>query len=232
MKILLVDAHFLIRAALRTLLEELKSGATILEAANAHQAMQLVSEHPDIRLVLLELNLPDQDGGSVLGELRERYPAISVAVLSSRQDRDTVTRAFDLGAVGFIPKSGLREIIQSALGLVLAGGVYVPPEMLLREQPSFVGTKLAHIAPGTQPVKPADLGLTSRQVDVLGLMMKGKSNKAISRTLNLALPTVKNHVTAILKATKVTNRTEAVVAIGSLGLEWSFVQSHHSDKKG
>src|SRR5262249_42744966 len=140
--------------------------------------------------------------------------------------------AFDLGAVGFIPKSGLREIIQSALGLVLAGGVYVPPEMLLREQPSFAGAKLAHIAHRTQPAKPADLGLTSRQVDVLGLMMKGKSNKAISRTLNLALPTVKNHVTAILKATKVTNRTEAVVAIGSLGLEWSFAQSHHSDKKG
>jgi DNA-binding NarL/FixJ family response regulator len=56
---------------------------------------------------------------------------------------------------------------------------------------------------------------------VLGLMMKGKSNKAISRTLNLALPTVKNHVTAILKTIKVTNRTEAVIAIGSLDLAWA-----------
>jgi DNA-binding NarL/FixJ family response regulator len=70
-------------------------------------------------------------------------------------------------------------------------------------------------------VRPADLGLTHRQVNVLGLMMTGKSNKAISRELDLALPTVKNHVTAILKAIKVTNRTEAVIAIGSLGLTWA-----------
>jgi len=58
--------------------------------------------------------------------------------------------------------------------------------------------------------------------------MKGKSNKAISRTLNLALPTVKNHVTAILKAIKVTNRTEAVIAIGGLGLEWPLLHPRPS----
>jgi DNA-binding NarL/FixJ family response regulator len=74
-------------------------------------------------------------------------------------------------------------------------------------------------------VRPADLGLTDRQADVLRLMMKGKSNKAICRDLNLALPTVKNHVTAILKAIKVTNRTEAVIATGGLGLDWALVQS-------
>jgi DNA-binding NarL/FixJ family response regulator len=69
------------------------------------------------------------------------------------------------------------------------------------------------------PVKPADLGLTGRQLDVLALMMHGMSNKAICRVLDLAEPTVKNHVTAILKALKVSNRTEAVVAVGELGWE-------------
>src|SRR5882724_9781570 len=96
MKILLVDGHFLIREALRGVLKRLKSNATILEAVSGHQAMQLVSEHADIRLVLLELNLPDRDGFSVLSELRERHPAISVVVLSARQDRDSVARALDL----------------------------------------------------------------------------------------------------------------------------------------
>src|SRR5262249_23101748 len=62
-----------------------------------------------------------------------------------------------------------------------------------------------------------DLGLTDRQLDVLALMMQGKNNKSICRTLNLAEPTVKNHVTAILKALKVTNRTEAVIAVTELG---------------
>jgi DNA-binding NarL/FixJ family response regulator len=112
----------------------------------------------------------------------------------------------------------------SALDLVLAGGVYIPPELLLREQRPLMSPKLACIASSTRPVRPADLGLTDRQADVLGLMMTGKSNKAICRELDLALPTVKNHVTAILKAIKVTNRTEAVIAIGSLGLEWPLVQ--------
>jgi DNA-binding NarL/FixJ family response regulator len=224
MKILVVDDHFLIREALRGFLKKMKSDATILEAANGHQAIQLVSEHADVRLVLLELNLPDRDGFSVLSELRERHPSVSVVVLSARQDRDSVAKALDLGALGFIPKSGLREVMLRALALVLAGGVYIPPEILLREQRGLASPKLACIAPGTRPVKPADLGLTDRQADVLALMMQGKSNKAISRILNLALPTVKNHVTAILKSIKVTNRTEAVIAIGSFGLKWPLVQ--------
>ena len=76
--------------------------------------------------------------------------------------------------------------------------------------------------PGDRPrVTPADLGLTERQVEVLALMMTGKSNKARCRALDLALPTVKNHVTAIFRAIKVTNRTEAVIALGSLGLKWA-----------
>jgi DNA-binding NarL/FixJ family response regulator len=66
-------------------------------------------------------------------------------------------------------------------------------------------------------LSPSDLGLTERQRDVLALMTQGKSNKAICRVLNLAEPTVKNHVTAILRALKVSNRTEAVIAVGELG---------------
>src|SRR5262245_5764416 len=217
-KILVVDAHFLIREALRDCLKTLNRHATVLEAVNGHQAMQLISEHNDIRLIVLELDLPDRDGFSVLGELRERHPTTPVVVLSIRQDRDSVTRALDLGALGFIPKSGLREVMVGALDLVLAGGVYMPPEFLSRD-PS-ANPKPACIAPGARPVRPADLGLTSRQADVLELMMTGKSNKEISRRLNLALPTVKNHVTAVLKAIKVTNRTAAGIAIGNLGVEW------------
>jgi DNA-binding NarL/FixJ family response regulator len=219
-KILVVDAHFLIREALRDCLKTLNREATVLEAVNGHQAMQLVSEHNDIRLIVIELDLPDRDGFSVLGELRERYPTTPVVVLSIRQDRDSVIRALDLGALGFIPKSGLREVMVSALDLVLAGGVYIPPEILAREQHPSANPELPCIAPGARPVRPADLGLTSRQADVLELMMTGKSNKEISRRLNLALPTVKNHVTAVLKAIKVTNRTAAVIAIANLGVEW------------
>jgi len=219
MKILVVDDHFLIREALRGCLKELESNATILEAGSGHQAMQLLSEHADIRLVLLELNLPDRDGFSVLSELCERRPAISVVVLSARQDRESVVKALDLGALGFIPKTGQREVMLSALQLVFAGGIYIPPEILAQEHPSLPSPKLTRVAADTAPVTPTDLGLTGRQLDVLALMMQGKSNKAICRVLDLAEPTVKNHVTAILKALRVTNRTEAVIAVGKLGWE-------------
>ena len=221
MKILVIDDHVLIREALRGVLKELSHEAVLFDASSCSQAMQIVSEHADIGLILLDLNLPDRDGFDVLAELREQYPTISVVVLSALQDRSVVLKALDWGASGYIPKSAKREVMISALKLVFAGGIYIPPEILAREELS---------APAPAPVNnerprvlPTDLGLTERQVDVLALMMQGKNNKLICRTLNLAEPTVKNHVTAILKALKVSNRTEAVIAANQLG--WEFPAS-------
>jgi DNA-binding NarL/FixJ family response regulator len=217
MKILLIDDHALIREALRGVVKELKDDAVIIEASNGQQAMRLVDEHPDLGLILLDLNLPDRNGFDVLAELRERYPAISIVVLSALNDRDNVARALDLGALGFIPKSATRELMLGALRLVFSGGIYIPPDILARREP--VPSQPSSGTSGTEPrpSSPRDLGLTDRQVDVLALMMQGKSNKAICRVLDLAEPTVKNHVTAILKALKVSNRTEAVIAVGTLG---------------
>src|SRR5580658_2358211 len=101
MKILIVDDHALIRDALQGLLKKLKRGAIVLEASDSRQAMDTVAANGDISLVLLDLNLPDRDGFSVLAELRERYPAISIVVLSAQQDRASVMQALALGALGF-----------------------------------------------------------------------------------------------------------------------------------
>src|SRR4029453_10632285 len=225
MKILVVDDHELIREALHGVLKELKRDVIVLEAADSRQAMQHLSEQADIGLILLDLSLPDRDGFSVLSELCERRPAISVVVLAARQDRDSVVKELDLGALGFIPKSGQREVMLSALQLVFAGGIYIPPEILAREDPSLPKPKLTRVAADTAPVTPTDVGLTGRQLDVLALMMQGKSNKAICRVLDLAEATVKNHVTAILKSLRVTNRTEAVIAVGELGWELPLAES-------
>jgi DNA-binding NarL/FixJ family response regulator len=104
MKILLIDDHVLIREALQGILKELRPDATVLEASNCSQGMRLAEEHADLEVILLDLNLPDGDGFNLLAELRKLYPAVSIVVLSATNDRDTVTRALDLGAVGFIPK--------------------------------------------------------------------------------------------------------------------------------
>jgi DNA-binding NarL/FixJ family response regulator len=211
MKILLLDDHALIRDALRGVLRELVPDATVLEATDCRHAMQLIDANTDLNLILLDLNLPDRNGFAVLTDLRNRYATISVVVLSAFHERDNILRALNLGALGFIPKSSPRNVMANALRLVFSGGVYVPPEALSRDE-----GKRAKAAPH-RPTSPADLGLTERQVEVLALMMEGKTNKAISRLLDLAEPTVKHHVTSVLKALEVTNRTEAVIAVGALG---------------
>ena len=217
MKVLVVDDHVLIRDALRGVVKELHDDVVIVEASDCRQAMLLVKEHLDIDLILLDLNLPDRNGFEVLADLRERHPGISTVVLSAFNDRENVARALDVGALGFIPKSSTREVMLSALRLIFSGGIYIPPDILVNRQTAPARQRSDNGAPESRPLSPRELGLTDRQADVLALMMQGKSNKAICRTLDLAEPTVKNHVTAILKALRVTNRTEAVIAVGALG---------------
>src|SRR5262245_28972087 len=118
MKIVLVDDHALIRDALLGVLRELVGAATVLLAPDFRQAMRLIEQHPDLHLILLDV-APDRDGFLALEEVRERYPAISVVVMSSQPDRASVVKALDLGALGFIPKSLQREVMRSALQLVI-----------------------------------------------------------------------------------------------------------------
>jgi DNA-binding NarL/FixJ family response regulator len=214
MKILLVDDHALIRDALRGVLAELQKTVEIFECSDAESALRALEKGPDIQMLVLDLNLPDRSGLDLLAEVRDRYPAIGVVVLSGNQDRASVQRALDLGAVGFIPKAAQREVMLSAFNLVFAGGIYIPPQILERSTAATPSASLQ--SAGSLR---SELGLTERQMDVLALMMRGKSNKVICRALHLAEPTVKNHVTAILKALKATNRTEAVIAAGALGLQ-------------
>lgn len=218
MKILLVDDHVLIRDAMRGVLRELDGSAAVYEAQSGGQAEDLIAQNPDIALVLLDLKLPDRDGLQMLAALRQSHPAVGVVMLSAFCDRDNVLKALDAGAQGFIAKTATRDVLLGALRLVLAGGVYIPPEIL--------ATTLEAAAPPSATIsdrprpKPPDLGLTERQLDVLALMMQGKSNKLICRQLDLAEPTVKNHVSAILRALNVNNRTEAVLAVTARG--WSL----------
>jgi DNA-binding NarL/FixJ family response regulator len=200
MKVLVVDDHPLIREALRNVLAELDPSCEPLESADSAGALRVAAAHPDIDLVLLDLNLPDADGFTTLEALRRRRPATAVVMLSAQNDHQLVTRSVALGAAGYIPKSTSHDVMVSALRLVCSGGMYLPPEVL-----AGGGTRLA------------ELQLTARERQVLALMLEGQSNKRISRRLGMAEATVKNHVTAILKALGASNRTEAVIAAGRLG---------------
>lgn len=214
MKVLIVDDHALIRDALARVLVGLAPDMMVLEATDPKAAFETIEREPDLDLVLLDLALPGTHGLAVLQSLRAKHPAISVVVISASSERENVERALDHGALGFIPKSSSNEVLASALRLVLAGGIYVPPEILGR---GVAGEPVVPpMASGHRT--PADIGLTERQAQILALIMKGKSNKLICRELDIAESTVKNQITAIMKALNVTSRTQAVLAVNRLGL--------------
>jgi len=140
MKALIVDDHPLVREALQTVLKRLKRKPAVFQAANSREAMQIVEKHPDLSLILLDINLPDRDGFSVVGELGDRYPTVAIIILSALNDQDTVKRAFSLGALGFIPKTTGREVMLNAIKLVLSGGLYIPSAVLEGEEPTVSST--------------------------------------------------------------------------------------------
>ena len=221
MKVLVVDDHTLIRTALRGVLGQLDGGLTMLEASDCRSAFEQIEAHPDLDLVLLDLNLPGKHGLAALEELRTSYPALPVVVLSSANDRASVMQSLDLGAMGYIPKLSSNEVLVSALRLVLSGGIYIPPEILARSghaPAASADTAVASVQRSVPPRVPADLGLSERESRILRLLLEGKSNKLICRELDIAESTVKNHITQILRTLNVTSRTQAVIVAAQMGL--------------
>jgi len=216
LRVLVVDDHPLIREALRQVLKALDREIDLIEAAGAAEGLAAAAQNEKLDVILLDLALPGTDGFDVLRELRERYPSFPVVVLSASDQSEIVMRALDAGAMGFIPKTSSNEVLLGALRLVLSGGVYLPPEVLRHSPTSVLAARPAVAASG---VGYRDLGLTERQAQVLALVVQGKPNKIICRELNIAEGTVKIHVTSILNALGVSNRTQAVIAVGKLGLK-------------
>lgn len=211
MKILIADDHELFRDGLRHVLDQFEGPPTIIEASDFPQAIAAVQSETDIDIVLLDLAMPGMAWAEGLTKLKELLPdGVPVIVLSASDDRRHVLQAVNMGAAGFIPKTSSSRVMLSALKLVLSGGVYLPPALLDQGGPSGDDAPVAGEA--------AIASLTPRQREVLALLGQGKSNKEIARVLELAEGTVKLHVTAILKALNVNNRTRAVVAASHLGL--------------
>jgi DNA-binding NarL/FixJ family response regulator len=185
-------------------LARLGEGVVTLEARDAAETLALAAAHPDLDLILLDLAMPGMDGFAGLARLRELRPSVPVVVLSASESQADVRATLEGGAMGFVPKSSTAEVMLSALRLVFSGGVYVPPLVLDRAGPPGK-------AAGASPLGD-DLGLTPRQLDVLALLGEGKANKEIAQALGLTEGTVKLHVSAILRALGVENRTQAVIA--------------------
>jgi len=159
-------------------------------------------------MALLDLNMPGMNGVAGITRFREQASDVPVVVISASEDVADIKEILDAGAMGYIPKSSSSQVILSALRLVLAGGVYVPVNVLHdADSPS----EPAHKVRG-------GIHLTDRQLDVLHLIIQGKPNKVIARELQLSEGTVKIHLASIYRALNASNRTEAAMAAQRLGL--------------
>ena len=216
MKVLVVDDHPLVRDAMSGILAGLASPLEIMEASDCAAGLAVARAHPDLDLVLLDLELPGSRRFDALDRFRREHPTLPVVILSMHRDRHAVRGAIARGAMGFIPKASSKEVIASAARLVISGGVYLPPEALAEEDDAAGAAAFAPAAGGSRSL--SELGLTPRQGQVLALILQGKSNKEICRDLGLADRTVKVHVTAVLTALRVSSRAKAVVAAAKLGL--------------
>ena len=219
MKTLLVDDHSLFREGLALLITQGFPQLDLQLAGDIAEAMRQLEAHPDTELLLLDLALPDSAGTSGLIHLREHAPQVTIVVLSADESPEIVLAAIDAGAAGFIPKTARSGVMQQALRTVLAGGVYLPPAVLLA--PRDEAADAAAVAAAFDPPAPdadAVTGLTPRQTDVLRLLIEGKPNKLICRELDLAESTVKTHLASIFRRLGASSRTQAVVAAARMGL--------------
>ena len=166
LRLLVIEDHALVREGLVRLLGQLGPEVSIGEAGDFEAALVVLEEMPDCALVLLDLALPGIDGFAALDILRRRYPSLPVAVVSAFDDGPTVNRVLNLGAAGFIPKTYSGEALLAAVRTVLEGTVVRP-----RAQQ---GARLDDARPlppnGGDGMRPADIGLTDRQTQVLALM--------------------------------------------------------------
>lgn len=207
--ILVADDHPLFREALRGTIRRLQPEARIHEAEDVDGLYALVDAHPEADLLLMDLNMPGAHGFNALVHLRALHPQLPVIVVSAREEPATMRRALDHGALGFIPKSADSETIGMAVGRVLEGERWAPPEAFAA---SAIDSEELQVAQRLRE-------LTPQQFRVLQMLAMGRLNKQIGYDLGVSEATIKAHVTAILRKLGVTNRTQAVLMAGRLSME-------------
>ena len=208
MKLMVIDDHTLFRDGLKHVLYQLEDNVQILDAPTCTHALKIAAGE-DLDMVLLDLGLPDMDGFDALRLLHQRFPILPIVVLSASEEQSDAQKSLAEGALGYIPKSSSGQVMLSALRIVFAGGIYLPPFL------SHFGMASSAVSATDHKASKSDnsaQGLTERQHDVLALLRQGKSNKQIARELGLTEGTVKVHLAAIYKILNVTNRTEAVIS--------------------
>ena len=210
LRIVIADDHALVRGGLALLIEMASPGAEVLQANNHAQVMAFLEQNESIDLLLLDLMMPGMQGEIDIKVISQAWPEIPIIIVSVKEDMGSIRSSLAAGAMGYIPKTSSPDVTVSAIQLVLAGGVYVPPHVL------SLGNNGSNEASEDENKTENNFGLTHRQIEVLDFIAAGKSNQAIAGELGLTTGTIKMHVSAIFKRLKVSSRTEAAMKYSEL----------------
>ena len=210
LEILIADDHPLFRGALQQVISQRYPNAAVHLAASVAELQQQVELHRGIGLVLLDLHMPGALGYSALSWFIGQHPRTPVVMISANSHPDTVRRAIDHGAAGFLSKSADVPMMETCIEQVLAGERGLHPGL----DASGSGASLQSL-----DVADALASLTPQQFRVASMLVEGLLNKQIAYELNVKEATIKAHMTEIYRKLGVQSRTQAVLALSSLAVE-------------
>jgi two-component system NarL family response regulator len=191
-RILIVEDHFVVRVGLSAIINSQPDMITVAETGNGNTALELFKEHePDV--TLMDLRLPGMDGLATTVAIKEKFPRARIIVLSNYGGDEDIFRAFQAGARAYLLKDIKGADFIQAIKSVHAGQRVLSPEVALR---------LAERIPRSE--------LSSRELEILTLISKGKSNKEIAQILSISDGTVRVHASNIFSKLGCSDRAQAV----------------------
>ncbi|WP_420820782.1 response regulator [Seongchinamella unica] len=208
--ILVADDHPLFRAALKQVLGQIYPDAELQQAASVGELQRQVERQPGLSLLLLDLHMPGALGFSALSWFIGQRPHTPVIMVSANSHPETVRRAIDHGAAGFLSKSTGVEAMEDCISRVMAGERGLHPGL----DATAAGASLQSL-----DVAEALASLTPQQFRVASMLVEGLLNKQIAYELDVKEATIKAHMTEIFRKLGVHSRTQAVLALGSLSVD-------------
>jgi DNA-binding NarL/FixJ family response regulator len=205
-RLLLVDDHPVVRAGLNSMLRKQPGLRIVGSVHGGREALEFLTQEP-ADVMLLDLRMPNMDGVETLRALRKLSSPPKVVILSNFEFDEEIYRAVGAGAMGYLLKDTSRDEIINAVQAVHAGHTYFPTRIEAR----LLERKQRH-------------DLSAREVEILELLAKGLTNKAIGQALGISAFTVRNHVNRILEKLQVCDRTEA----STVAIEQGILLMHHS----
>jgi len=213
-RVLLADDQALFREGLDTLLSVHKDIEIIGQASNGQEAVDLALKiHPDV--ILMDMQMPILNGIGATRRLKQSLPDCRVIVLTTFNDNETIFDALRAGAVGYLLKDVGSSQLADSIRATARGESILDPSVAAKVVQEF--SRVSSMVPAASPeVLPEPL--SEREIELLGLIASGMSNKEVAETLFITEGTVKNHVTHILGKLGVRDRTQAVLKAKEIGL--------------